>query len=49
MQDYIDFSLAFTRIISDFLSTPPIFYLFGLFCFGVIVNIVFDIFNIRRR
>lgn len=48
MQDMIDFSMAFLRSVSDWLSNPPIIYIFGLFCFGVIVDVFLDIIHIRR-
>lgn len=40
MSDMIAFSNAILDSIVVFLSTPPIFYLFGLICFAAIIGIV---------
>lgn len=33
MNDMISFSVAMMGAVADFLTTPPIIYLFGLVCF----------------
>lgn len=33
MTEMVNFSIAMLNALVDFLSTPPIFYLFGLVCF----------------
>ncbi len=40
MTEMVDFSVAILNAICDFLMEPPIFYLFGLVCFAVVVGIV---------
>lgn len=36
----IEFSTAMLSLVCDFLSTPPISYLFGLFCFCAVCKAV---------
>lgn len=40
MTEMIDFCTAILGAICDFLIEPPIFYLFSLICFAVVVSIV---------
>lgn len=40
MNEMIEFCTAILNAICDFLMEPPIFYLFSLICFAVIVGIV---------
>lgn len=40
MNDMIEFCNAMLMSVVQFLSTPPVFYLFGLICFAVIINVV---------
>ena len=40
MNEMIEFCTAILGAICDFLIEPPIFYLFGLICFSVVVSIV---------
>lgn len=40
MNDMITFCTAILGAICDFLMEPPIFYLFSLICFAVVVSIV---------
>lgn len=40
MNEMIEFCTAILGAICDFLIEPPIFYLFGLICFAVVVSIV---------
>ncbi len=40
MSEMIDFCTAILGAICDFLMEPPIFYLFSLICFAVIIGIV---------
>lgn len=40
MNEMIEFCTAILGAICDFLVEPPIFYLFSLICFAVIVGIV---------
>ncbi len=40
MSDMVDFCTAILGAICDFLIEPPIFYLFSLICFAVVVSIV---------
>lgn len=40
MNEMIEFCTAILMSVVQFLSTPPVFYLFGLICFAVIVGIV---------
>lgn len=40
MSDMVDFSTAMLNLLADFLSTPPIFYLFGLVCLLFVVQVV---------
>ena len=40
MNEMIEFSIAILNAVVDFVSTPPIFYLFCLVCFIPIVVIV---------
>ena len=40
MADMIAFCTAMLNAVCDFLATPPVFYLFSLICFAVVVNIV---------
>lgn len=36
----ITFSQVFLTLVADFLSSPPVFYLFGLICFCFICKAV---------
>jgi len=40
MSEMVDFSTAILSLVCDFLSTPPISYLFGLFCFCLVCKAV---------
>lgn len=40
MTEMVDFSIAILRAISDWLFTPPIFYLFALLLFVPVIKIV---------
>lgn len=40
MNDMIDFSVALLEALSDFLGTPPVFYLFGIICLCFICKAV---------
>lgn len=40
MNEMIAFCTAILQAICDFLIEPPIFYLFSLICFAVVVSIV---------
>ena len=40
MNEMIAFCTAILGAICDFLKEPPIFYLFGLICFAVVISIV---------
>lgn len=48
MADMIEFSTAILNAICAFLMEPPIFYLFSLVCFGVVVSIVLKLFDNLR-
>lgn len=47
MQEMITFSIAVLDAVIDFLSTPPIFYLFCLVCFVPIIAIVKSLLKIK--
>ena len=36
MQDMMDFSIAMLDAVCDFLTTPPVFYVFGLILFVLV-------------
>lgn len=40
MADMVDFSTTMLSVLADFLSTPPIFYLFGLVCLLFVIQAV---------
>ena len=40
MSEIVEFCTAILGAICDFLMEPPIFYLFSLICFAVVVSIV---------
>lgn len=40
MNEMIAFCTAILNAICDFLITPPVFYLFSLVCFAVVIGIV---------
>lgn len=40
MSEMIEFSTAMLSLVCDFLSAPPISYLFGLFCFCAVCKAV---------
>lgn len=40
MQLMLDFSLAILQGVCDFLSTPPVFYVFSLICFVLVCKAV---------
>lgn len=40
MNEMIEFCTAILAAICDFLIEPPIFYLFSLICFAVVMSIV---------
>ncbi len=46
MNEMIEFCTAILNAICDFLMEPPIFYLFSLICFAVIVGIVRSLLNV---
>ena len=48
MQDMITFCTAILDAVCDFLITPPIFYLFSLVCFAVVIAIVRSLLKIRN-
>ena len=45
MADMIEFCTAILNAICVFLMEPPIFYLFSLVCFAVIVSIIMKLFD----
>lgn len=47
MQDMITFCTAILDAICDFLITPPVFYLFSLVCFSVIIAIILKLIKIK--
>jgi hypothetical protein len=45
MNDMIAFCTAILNSVVTFVSTPPVFWLFSLICFSVIVGIVLKLIN----
>ena len=48
MSEMIVFCDAILDSVVEFLSTPPVFYLFGLICFAVIIGIVVKLVRIHH-
>jgi len=47
MQEMIEFSSFIFQSLIDFVSTPPIFYIFGLTCFLFIIKALKIILKLR--
>lgn len=47
MEEMITFCTAMLQAVCDFLMTPPIFYLFSLVCFAVIIKITLSLIKLH--